>query len=177
MVGRDDPISKFIPELDYMTQEHSPGGKKEEVITFRQVMSHMAGLGREHPDGDASGHWPEELGTNGPPWVFGRQYPNFAVLLQEIADRHLITTPYKFPSYSNTGFALLGAANLAAVRKFEGDAAPTSHADLIKRDIFDKLDLNGSSFLADDSNRRRVVVPSRASYEVVSLLLASCYCF
>src|ERR1700753_4257474 len=116
MVGRYDPISKFIPALDYMTQEYSPGGKKEEVITFRQVMSHMAGLGREHPDGGASGHWPGGLGTNTPPWVFGIQYPNLTVLLQQIADRHLIMTPYKFPSCSNTGFSLLGAANLAAAR-------------------------------------------------------------
>jgi len=164
----DDPISKFIPELDYKTQKHSNADKQEEAITFRQLMSHMAGLGREHPEGDASEFWPESLGPNSPPGTNGNPYPNTTDLLRAIADRHLIMTPYKFPSYSNTGFALLGAANLAAARTREGGSAPHTYDDLVKRDIFDRLGMSDSSFRADDSNRDHIVVPSFASGEVVS---------
>jgi CubicO group peptidase (beta-lactamase class C family) len=127
----------------------------------------MAGLGREHPDGDATSYWPQELGPNSPPGTNGNPYPSTAELLQAIANRHLIMTPYKFPSYSNTGFALLGAANLAAAVAMEGSDAPHTYDDLVKRDIFDKLGMSDSSFKADDSNRDHLVIPSVASEEVV----------
>ena len=116
-----------------MTQKHSTADKQEEAITFRQLMSHMAGLGREHPEGDASGHWPKDTGPNGPPGLYGLPFPNTTEFLSAISERHLIMTPYKFPSYSNAGFALLGAANLAASKMFEGSRAPVTYAELVKR--------------------------------------------
>lgn len=131
-------------------------------------MSHMAGLGREHPDGDATGYWPEDLGPNLPPGLYGLPFPNISDVLQAVAKRHLIMSPYKFPSYSNTGFALLGAAVHAAAKKAEGNKAPESYGTLVKRDIFDKVGMKDSSFLADSSNRDHIVVPSIHSEEVVS---------
>jgi len=144
----DDPISKFIPELDYKTQEHSGADKHDEVITFRKLMSHMAGLFRDHPLGDLS-----------------KPFPNTTGILEFIADSHLIMPQYKFPSYSNMGFALLGAANVAAAQAREGSSAPRNYDDLVKRDIFDKLGMSDSSFRADDSNRDHIAVPSYASNE------------
>lgn len=164
----DEPIINYIPELKYKTQELSDADQKDQQITFRMLMSHMAGLGREHPDGDATDHWPEELGPNLPPGLNGLPFPNVSDLLRGVAKRHLIMSPYKFPSYSNTGFGILGAAIHASAKKIENDKAPESYAALIKRDIFDKIGMKDSSFLADNSNRDHIVVPSVHSEEVVS---------
>jgi CubicO group peptidase (beta-lactamase class C family) len=88
-------------------------------------------------------------------------------LLRDISTHRLIMSPYEVPSYSNMAFSLLGEAVLSATQMREGHFAPASYEELVKRDIFDKLDMGDSSFLVDESNKRRVVVPSYHPTEVV----------
>jgi len=64
------------------------------------------------------------------------------------------------------GFSLLGVANQAAAQAMEGDEAPGSFEELVQRDIFDKIGMEDSSFLVEESKKHRVVVPSHASAEV-----------
>ena len=65
--------------------------------------------------------------------------------------------PAFYPMYSNTGTGLLGMT-LAAANQAHGEPntnEPQTYAELMKRDVFTPLGLNGSSFLADDTNRHR----------------------
>lgn len=78
--------------------------------------------------------------------------------------------PAFYPMYSNTGTGLLGLT-LVAANRLHGrpdDSEPGTYAELMKRDIFDPLGLNGSSFLASDANRRMLIVPASES-DIVDL--------
>jgi len=172
----DDPVSKYIPELEYKSQKHSPAAKEE--VTIRQLMSHMAGFFRQLASGPPPERWPEPLPSleslhsitphpnnskEAIPAQFARELSD---VLRQLSTHRLIMSPYKMPSYSNIGFSLLGEAALSAARSREGHLAPTSYPALMKRDIFDKLNMSDSSFLADESNKDRVVVPSKHHLEV-----------
>ncbi|EGN94876.1 hypothetical protein SERLA73DRAFT_96244 [Serpula lacrymans var. lacrymans S7.3] len=153
----DDPVKKFLPQLSY-TPEDDP-------LTFRQLMSHMSGLGRDWPPGDSSKAWPKSLDGAGPPHYNGLPFPSHEQFFDAIAHNQLIVPPYTYPIYSNTGFSLLGLANVAASRAFEGGDSPQTHAELLQRDIFDPLGLNGSSFLLTEINQPHVAVASMVTVE------------
>jgi CubicO group peptidase (beta-lactamase class C family) len=88
-------------------------------------------------------------------------------ILDALKSFPLSNAPYSPPLYSNTGYALLGMAAVAASSAHEGESAPKTHAGLIGRDIFEPLGLNGSSFRVTDENKARVAVASIHSDEVV----------
>lgn len=60
----------------------------------------------------------------------------------------------------------LVAANRAASE--DPSAEPDNYADLLKRDIFGPMGLNGSHFLTTDRNKHLIVVPSLAPEVAVS---------
>ena len=70
----------------------------------------------------------------------------------------MVSSPWAYPQYSNTGFGLLGLALVEAANAAYG--TQLSHAELLKRDIFDPLGLNSTHFLATGANKDRIVVPS-----------------
>ncbi|KDQ21842.1 hypothetical protein BOTBODRAFT_169033 [Botryobasidium botryosum FD-172 SS1] len=152
VVNLDEPLSKILPEFTY-TPNTDP-------ITLRQLMSHMSGIGRDWPPGSAAGSWPESLDGSGPPPFNGLSFPDRQTLMDGIADNQLLARPYTLPSYSNTGYALLGVANVAAVKASGGSDAPSTHAELMHRDVFLPLGLNDSSFITTSANKERVVVSS-----------------
>lgn len=127
----------------------------------------MAGIIREHASDTPPKRFPDEFGSGDPPTFITHPYRTTQELLQEMSKHRLILTPNTLPSYSNTGFSLLGAALLAAAQQVEGRHAPKSYASLIERDIFDRLDLTSSSFRADGSNKKQVI-PSVKTHETVS---------
>ncbi|EIW81745.1 beta-lactamase transpeptidase-like protein, partial [Coniophora puteana RWD-64-598 SS2] len=155
---RDDPIERWLPDFRYHTYLGS--------ITLRSLMSHMSGLGRDWPAGDASGAWPRALVGGGPPPINNLDFPSLEMVLEAISETAPISAPYVYPVYSNTGYSLLGMANVAANRASEGRGAPTSHAGLVERDIFGPLAFNGTSFLPNDDTIQRLVVASVAPDEV-----------
>ncbi|KAH7914552.1 beta-lactamase/transpeptidase-like protein [Hygrophoropsis aurantiaca] len=158
ILNLDDPVSKVLPEFTYHSF-YAP-------ITYRSLMSHMSGLGVDWPPGDASAGWPRSLDGRGPPIFNGLPFPSHQDVFDVIAITPPVLQPYTFPVYSNTGYRVLGMANVAANQRFEGPDSPATHAELVSRDIFEPLALNGSSFLATDSNSANLVISSFEPSEV-----------
>ncbi|KAG8221411.1 beta-lactamase/transpeptidase-like protein [Butyriboletus roseoflavus] len=154
----DDPISSVCPEFQY-NKYYAP-------ITFRTLMSHMSGIGRDLPPGNAQGHWPTSLFGRGPPVYNGRDFPSRQEVFDGIAQSRPVVAPYTYPVYSNTGYSLLGIANVAANIVANGPSAPLTHADLVQKDIFGPLGLNGTSFLVTEENIHNVVVPSLCPWDI-----------
>ena len=140
------------PELPYPAPEEAP-------ITLAQLASHMSGMGRDWPPGTASG-WPWDTAGGGPPPINGRPFPSLSTVLDDLPNHPFVALPWSFPAYSNTGIGILGMALAAAEAAASGRPTPLTHSELLARDIFGPMGLNGSHFLATDANRDRLVVSS-----------------
>lgn len=162
---RNDPVDKYLPDFTYKLDGFVPGARvptpKEAPITILQLASHMSGMGRDWPPGVAS-NWPFSLGGGGPPPANGLPFPSHEDVYHAFANNKLVSAPWAYPSYSNTGIGLLGMTLVAANRMASKnpDQEPSTYAELLSRDIFQPLNMNGSHFLATDENRHAVVVPS-----------------
>lgn len=159
LLHRDDPISSVCPEFQY-NNYYAP-------ITFRALMTHMSGIGGDLPPGNAQGHWPKSLFGRGPPTFNGLEFPSHQQVFDGVAKTRPIMAPYTYPVYSNTGYSLLGIANVAANRAASGPCAPLTHADLVRQDIFEPLGFNGTSFSVTEGNIHNVVVSSINPWEIV----------
>ncbi|KAL5508717.1 hypothetical protein ACEPAG_4802 [Sanghuangporus baumii] len=161
----DDPVTKYLPDFKYRLDGFDPSQptppRSQAPITLFQLASHMSGLGRDWPPGTVSG-WPFNLTGGGPPPTNGLPFPSHRALFEAIKKHHLTSLPYNYPAYSNTGTGLLGLALVAANRAAFGHKEPTTFADLLKRDIFDALGMNGSHFLTTETNKHLIVAPSLA---------------
>ncbi|EJF61945.1 beta-lactamase/transpeptidase-like protein [Dichomitus squalens LYAD-421 SS1] len=162
LISWDDPIDKYIKDFHYVatgldraTAHHAP------PLTLRQLATHMSGLGRDWPPGTVPG-WPHDMRGMGPPPTNGLPFPSYDALLASISKHHLTSPPGAYPAYSNAGTALLAYALAIASATADGKTGKISYADLVKRDIFGPLGMNGSHFLATEANRHLVVVPSLA---------------
>ncbi|KAI5116363.1 hypothetical protein M0805_001373 [Coniferiporia weirii] len=158
VVNLDDSLSKIFPQFRYTPND--------DPITLRQLMSHISGLGRDWPPGSAVNVWPGSLEGTGPGWYNGLPFPSNEEFMDGIARNCLVAPPYTVPSYSNTGYSLLGLANVAANKLAEGNDAPLTHADLLHRDIFEPLNLVDSSFICSDANKANIAIASVSSVEV-----------
>ena len=88
--------------------------------------------------------------------------PNITSILKAVAKYPLVNLPWSYPIYSNTAFALLGAANVAANKLASGnpDLEPQTHEDLVSRDIFKPLGFEGSFFrIPVSSVMKQIAVP------------------
>ncbi|KAI0350806.1 beta-lactamase/transpeptidase-like protein [Trametes cingulata] len=165
IISWDDPVDKYLENFTYRIDGVDPEAACEGVpkppLTLFQLASHLSGLGRDWPAGTVS-NWPHDMFGGGPPPTNGHPFPSNEDLLRAIARHHLTSPPWFYPAYSNTGSGLLGLALAAASSAAAGDAETISYADLVKRDIFGPMGLNGSHFLTTDENKHLVVVPSLA---------------
>ncbi|KAJ6590024.1 beta-lactamase/transpeptidase-like protein [Mycena vulgaris] len=161
----EDPVEKYIPGF-----RHNPGSltspgeslsSKTDSITLLQLATHMSGLGRDWPPGNVE-NWPLDFHGAGPPPTNGLPFPEDAALVRSIAENPLISPPFTWPIYSNAGTGMLGLALLEADRAARNATESISYADLLQRDIFGPLGMNGSHFLASEANKNLVVVPSLA---------------
>ncbi|KAJ7503110.1 beta-lactamase/transpeptidase-like protein [Mycena galericulata] len=161
----EDPVEKYIPGFNPNSGSlSSPQGtvsQKKESITLFQLATHMSGLGRDWPPGSVA-NWPHDLRGAGPPPTNGRPFPDNAALIQSIAENPLIVPPFTWPVYSNTGTGLLGLSLIEADRLARNATESISYADLVQRDIFDPLEMNGTHFLVSEENKEFIVVPSLA---------------
>ncbi|CDO72016.1 hypothetical protein BN946_scf184943.g51 [Trametes cinnabarina] len=161
----DDPVQKHLKDFTYRPDGLSPKNKglapEHAPITLLQLASHMSGLGRDWPAGIAK-EWPYDATGGGPPPDNGHPYPTHEAMYKAVKKHHLVSPPWSYPSYSNTGMGILGMALSAASRVADGNQSRISFADLMKRDVFEPMGLNGSHFLATAENRHLVVVPSIA---------------
>ncbi|KAF4623002.1 hypothetical protein D9613_002177 [Agrocybe pediades] len=163
----DDPVDKYLPDFSppsYGWAEYLDGTQSREAkprITLRQLASHLSGIGRvdfgEWPVDDPVAHMPDPNQTE-----FDRTYET---IIKATSKFPLITAPYNYPVYSNTGFELLGLANVAANLAAAKDASkePQTHKELLKRDIFDPLKLKSSFFRlpASEELRAHIAVPQQ----------------
>ena len=109
----------------------------------------------------------------GLPHYHTKSIPTEEDMLEAIKSYPLSNIPNYQPLYSNTGFALLGMACTAANLAHEGASAPKTYPELIRRDIFEPLGMDSSSFNLADENRDRIAVASTDNDDLVSLTVSS----
>ena len=169
---RDDEITRYLHHFRYFRggwaehqQRHlDPSEWPLQPITLRQIASHMSGIPRDFPPAYL-GDWPNSMQGCGLPHYNNLSTPTERQIFEALRSFPLANDPYSPPLYSNTGYALLGMVALAAHRRQGGWAR--SFAELIQYDIFDRLRLDGSSFLVTDENKARVAVAAYDSHEIV----------
>lgn len=163
MLNRDDPVDKYIPSFKYRLDgldPHKSGPSSERrPVTLYQLLTHTSGLGRDWPPGTVS-LWPYKMTGGGPPPTNGHPFPSHQSLFDAISRHYLTSPPAAYPAYSNTGVGLLGLALAAASARAVGNESVMTYADLLQRDIFDLMGLNGSHFLTTQENKHLVVAPS-----------------
>lgn len=120
----------------------------------------MSGIGRDLPPYNLDS-WPDP-----PPTPPETKLPTLREQLESIADLPLVAPPYSFPSYSNTGFSILGASLAAADSHNSG--TNITYAELLKRDVFIPLGMNGSSFAVTEENREHLAIP-KVGFEMVRI--------
>ncbi|KAJ7108460.1 beta-lactamase/transpeptidase-like protein [Mycena crocata] len=159
----EDPVEKYIPGFKHNLGSLSAPEESlpSEPITLFQLATHMSGLGRDWPPGNVE-NWPHDFHGAGPPPTNGLPFPQSTALLHSVAKNPLIVQPFTWPIYSNTGTGLLGLALLEADRAARNATKGISYAELLQRDIFNPLEMNGSHFLASEENKDHIVVPSLA---------------
>ncbi|KAI0324709.1 beta-lactamase/transpeptidase-like protein [Cubamyces sp. BRFM 1775] len=167
IISWDDPVDKYLTNFTYRIdgldagpQSH-PDIDEEPPITLFQLASHMSGLGRDWPAGTVS-NWPHDMFGGGPPPTNGHPFPTNVALMNAIAHHSLTSPPWFYPAYSNAGTGSLGLALAAASSAATGDSPVISYAELLKRDVFEPLGMNGSHFLTTEANKHLVIVPSLA---------------
>ena len=170
---RDDHVEKYINEFQYRLDGLDPSRPSTTPnvtpITLYQLATHTSGLGRDWPPGTVS-DWPESLFGGGPPPTNGHSFPSHDALLEAIATHHLTSPPASYPAYSNTGTGLLGMVLERANNAADSMTPVNSYADLLQRDIFGPMGLNGSHFLTTEENKHLVVVPSRGPEVAVRIM-------
>jgi hypothetical protein len=128
-------------------------------MNFLLALTHAnrsPGIGRDYPPLDI-GEWPQipsistlrHMRGQGDLPLPDRGQRSFAELVKSVNKYPLINLPYEYPIYSNSGMDLLGLSNIAANKRRAGsnpEDEPQSHEDLVRRDIFDPLGLNGSFY-------------------------------
>ncbi|KAH9941734.1 beta-lactamase/transpeptidase-like protein [Epithele typhae] len=162
----DDRVDKHLPEFKYTTRGLDPDqsypSPDEEPITLAQLASHMSGMGRDWPPGTAT-DWPHSMTGGGPPPTNGLPFPSREAVMQDMPNHPFASVPWDQPIYSNVGIGVLGLALAEADRAASGRETALTHAELLKRDIFDPMGLNGSHFLSTDATKDKIVVGAEDS--------------
>jgi CubicO group peptidase (beta-lactamase class C family) len=161
-IHRDDPIDQYIPSFAYRPYGWS---SKQTIdlppvtrppITFRQLASHLSGLSRDLPPTNI-------LNPTSPTEEWNGTRPEVTVqsILETIRSTPLVAPQWTYPIYSNTGFCVLGWANLAAAQMAtakEGLQPIHTFPQLMKRDIFGPLGMNSSFFSVPPGYEGRLAV-------------------
>jgi CubicO group peptidase (beta-lactamase class C family) len=116
----------------------------------------MSGIGKNLPPPNFD-WWPIPP-PGSPPAGSEIKVPTLQEAVDSVAEMPLVAPPYTFPVYSNAGFSMLGGSITAAVSKAEGK--DITYPDLMERDIFKPLGMNGSSFAASEGNYAHLAIPS-----------------
>lgn len=129
IIDLDEPVRDHVPELDRLmnrSPDHRP-------ITFRDLASHTAGLGREPALGHA---------------VRGRVRDWERKLVASLASTELRAPPGAEYHYSNIGYAILGLALQRAARR--------PFIELVEEHVLDPLGMRSSHFIVPRRHAGRV---------------------
>ena len=130
----------------------------------------MSGIPRDFPPALLA-EWPTSMEGAGLPHYNQRRPPTKREILESLSTHPLAINPGGPPLYSNTGYALLGMAALAAHRRRGGHAH--TFEELLERDIFSKLYMNSTAYAVtswEKNLKDRVAVASHDSWEVVRMI-------
>ena len=171
-----DDVRKFIPSFDPPPAGWSGTGRKGYPTTLQMLASHTSGLGRDMPNHvelpDA------KMNTMTLPVVCASSVREDAhtctatEILEAINTQPLAFVPATMPSYSNTGFNVLGWSNAAAYAQYHGKNV--SLEQLLQETITGPLDLNATTFATPppESKRYGTAVPNDTSHTDVDFGLA-----
>jgi len=161
----DDPVQKYIPDFTYRLDGFTSNASSKSIppITLRQLATHLSGLGRDWPPGTVA-NFPHNMYGAGPPPTNGLPFPSHQDVLDAAQKYKLTSPPGKYPAYSNTGTSLLGRAVVEANRiaSKDGEEVPQTFGELLRRDVFGPLGMNGSGFEVTPETKNKIVVPSLA---------------
>ncbi len=110
-----------VPVTTYLP-DFKPNNKTTTPITLRQLMTHRSGLVRESPVGN----------------YFDPTGPTLEATVASLNGTPVVYAPETRTKYSNAAIAVVGAV---LEKKLNG-----RHADLVKQEIFNPLQMNDSSF-------------------------------
>ena len=111
----DDPLSKYVPEFSIQNPF------TRDNITLREIASQMSGLPREAP------------------CIYHCEGTTSTEQLLLLRNRSLILPPWKVPSYSNLGYALLG-------RLLTEKVLNTTFENWIQKEILNPLKMKNTGF-------------------------------
>ncbi|KAK6331297.1 hypothetical protein TWF730_004383 [Orbilia blumenaviensis] len=133
-------LQDFLPELKFPPEFEDEAAE----ITLGQLGSHRAGIGRDMGEAilnsTADIIWPPVPGQETFIEKFFTHNTSSEQLLGTISENDLIWQVGQTPSYSNTGFSLLGLATGKYREKLKGKSK--SWASAIKEDILDPLEMD-----------------------------------
>ena len=124
----DDPLRKYIPEFSIKNPFTSDN------ITLREIASQMSGLPREAP------------------CIYHCEGTNSTEQLALLRNRSLILPPWKMPSYSNLGYALLG-------RLLTERVLNTTFETWIQEEILRPLEMKDTGFEITSEIERNTAFP------------------
>lgn len=131
--------------LDQPVKTYLPNFKPDNhsgtPITLRQLMTHRSGLVRESPVGN----------------YFDPTQPGLSSTVASLNGTPIIYPPNTRTKYSNAAIAVVGAV---LESKLKG-----RHADLVKREIFDPLQMNDSSFDLTDHVKENLATAYMWTYD------------
>ncbi|KAL9960126.1 hypothetical protein ACROYT_G033535, partial [Oculina patagonica] len=131
MIGSiDDPLSKYVPEFSI----RNPFSRDN--ITLRQIASQMSGLPREAP------------------CIYHCKGTNSTEQLSLLRNRSLVLPPWKMPSYSNLGYALLG-------RLLTEKMLNTTFENWTQMEILDPLEMKNTGFEITPRVEKKLAFPYR----------------
>ncbi|KAF9040469.1 beta-lactamase/transpeptidase-like protein [Hymenopellis radicata] len=140
--------------VDLLEGASTKSVKKQPPITLRQLASHMAGIGRDYPTTNFDS-WPHIQSDALAVTHFVDEFHTTELEVDGPAQDILAS----FPIYSNTGMDLLGLSNLGAEQLVNKTTA--THNEMVKRDIFEPLGLNGSFYgQPEGAFAARVAIPA-----------------
>ncbi|RVD87205.1 uncharacterized protein DFL_001448 [Arthrobotrys flagrans] len=152
VLSRQAQLKKFVPELtlesrlqDVLPEFKLPRKFKDEAgdITLGQLGSHRAGIGRDMGEmiinSTADIIWPPVPGQDTFIEKYYQHNTSPRELLNTVSKNDLIWQVGETPSYSNTGFSILGLATGNYRKKLKKETK--SWASSIKKDIFDPLNM------------------------------------
>lgn len=146
--------------LKYNQSDETRTHRESDPITLHQLAAHISGIGKL-PASNLDWY------PIHPPKNFSVYWPSVKEQLGNISEYPLISDPFNFPVYSNTGFSLLGASLSAA--DSSATENETTYTQIIERDILAPLNMNGSSFGVSDQNRLHLAIPRDGS-EIVRFI-------
>jgi CubicO group peptidase (beta-lactamase class C family) len=144
LLSFEEDVSDILHDFKPTTEGWTTTSETQ-VITTRQLLSHMSGLIRDEIF-EAPWPIPREGNRSAP-----NKFPSRAAFMEAVHKTPAVMASYQTPVYSNIAFDVAGWVS--------EKIAHTPYPDLLARDIFEPLGLSSSRFNLSIETIDRIVVP------------------